>query len=132
MSNIFENSIKSASRMIRKFGQKVTWKKATTSVSDVERPWEVSSGPFPEYFPYMVILPLSSEGRGRVGQETNNYRRQSDIQSGAVLAYMEAVGFEPSIDDIVLIGGKEFRIRNFDALNPNGSGAIYYTLELTK
>ena len=121
-----------STKMIRSKGQKISWMKSTKIVSDSSKPWDVSTASTTTYTPYAIVVPLRTEGRGRVGLETNTYVKGTDIPGGALMAYMEPVAFTPEINDIVIVGGVEMKLRNFDAYDPDGSGAIIYVLELIK
>lgn len=121
---VFDRQIATAKRLIAKNGQNVKWLIVSNdSPTDAAKPWQVESSKI-EKTVRIAFLPVSLQG-----SKTKHYSQNGEIHEGSVLAYMGAVDFEPSLKDLIVRDGKNFRILDIDKLSPNGE-VILYTMIL--
>jgi len=126
---VFTRQIATATRLIDKYGQYVTWRqdKATAGAAD----W--LSGETAKTNNRVKIAFLPNK---RVGYETMLAAALGqEIKTGSVLGYMASVTFVPTIEDVVLrpafaapfvLGtGIEYRISKIDTLDVDGTPILY-------
>jgi len=120
----FDTAIATATRMIAKFGQSVTWRKMTIStLPDANKPWLPTTDTKTEYTVSIVFLPTN-----RANEELIRYLKGSDVTLGSVYGLMAVQTFEPRAKDTGMRGNNLLRIKNVDPVSPNGQ-VILYTIE---
>lgn len=120
----FDRQIATAERLIKKNGQKVTWRKPGTSTPDPSTPWlPAATAPTDYTDTSIVFLP-----NNRINNELLRYLGATEVTTGNVRGLMWAVPFTPAANDIVLRAGVELRVKSIDTLAPNGQ-IILHTIE---
>lgn len=120
----FDNAIALAHRLIKKNGQRVTWRNYTdTAAADPNKPWEgsASGGAYTDYTVMIAFVPNESR-RDRVFYD---YLPDTNVQTGRLAGLMGAVAFSPSARDIIVRNGKEIRIKNLDNVMPNDQVVLW-------
>lgn len=128
----YSRQIDSVLRLVAKYGQTVTWRKATSGIVDTNKPWIKTEDLIDTYFPKVLFLPKYWRTTG-----TSEYI-MGEIPTGEMIGYMGntdslvstngVIGLTVSINDTLLVGTKEYILDPFEALNPNGEGVILYEL----
>lgn len=122
--SVFDRQIATATRLIKKYGQSVTWRSLPDgTVTDPDKPWRPVNGGHVDHSPIICFLPDDRENR-----QFYAYLTGKEVSSGTTLGYMAAVNFEPKLKDIVIRDGVEYQIQNINLLSPNGEN-ILYTIE---
>jgi hypothetical protein len=126
---IYGRQIETAKRLIKKYGQLVTWKKSL-AVSDTSEPWkeklEDEDEETLEIDVYILFLPV-----GRINTEFQMFFQGTEIIVGNLKGLMANVDFEPNAKDVVIRSGEEIRIKNISPIEPSGI-PILYTIEFDK
>lgn len=125
---MYESQIETAKRLIARKGKLVKWRKLDFEV-DPLKPWLLTSGEPPvDYDVSMVFLPVS-----RVGQEFVRFVTGGDIPEGSLFGLMGSQSFMDTIEDVksclndvVVDGSNEYRIKNISPIAPNGNIIICY------
>lgn len=124
---MYERQIETAKGLIARKGKAVVWRKLA-AVVDPLKPWLATSAAPVDANVSMVFLPVS-----RVGQEFVRFATGSDIPEGSLFGLMGSQTFIQTMDeakaclnDVVIDGTKEFRIKNISPIAPNGSIIICY------
>ena len=118
----YDRPIATAQRMLKDSGKLVTWRIVRDGAPvDAGQPWKptqpVSQA---EHDVYICFFPLDKQQR-----ETYHYLKNSEVPATAVMGYMGAVEFSPSLKDTVIYDGKELRIDSIDILAPSGQPILY-------
>lgn len=116
---MYEKQIATAQRLIKKFGQSVTWR-ILQNVVDPAKPWNVTELPGIDKTVHICFLPTD-----RAGFESLGLKRPADLPTTAVLALMGAVDFAPTLKDVVIRNGQMLTIDYIDILAPNGKPILY-------
>lgn len=117
----FDRQIKTALKLIAKNGQAVKWRVVRNGEADPSTPWKPALPiEVVEYDVEMCFLPISRQIR-----ESLVFMKGSDVSTSSVMGYMGAVEFAPSLKDVVIRDGQEYRIENIDYLAPNGQNILY-------
>jgi len=115
----FDDSIATALRLILKNGQPVTWRSVRINENAIA-PWKTNGGTVTDHFVNMVFLPLDWQDR-----ETMVFLNTTNVHAGSTIGLMGQVGFEPSLQDVVIRGSEELRIETLNVLSPNGQKVLY-------
>ena len=120
----YDKDISSAQKDIRDAGQVVTWRKPGAEIADSNEPWNVAADDPVNYTVSILFLPVS-----RIGQELERkIDKAPESATGNEQGLMGAVLFTPEVNDIVIRGTVEYRVKTIDVLAPNGE-PILYTME---
>lgn len=122
ISNRFDRQIKSALKMITKYGQKVVWR-IITETQDVSEPWKNSAQTVANHTVSICFLPTNKQEL-----ESIAFRAGIEVPKGCVLGYMGAQDFEPNLKDAVVRQGVKLSIFYIDKLSPNGQNLLYTLL----
>lgn len=118
----FDAQVKTALRLIEKNGQGVTWRIVRDEAPvDASKPWKPTNDATPVE-KNVTICFLTVD---RMTFETLSFMDNGEVPQGAVMGYMGAVDFAPSLKDVVIRDGKELRIHYIDELKPNGQTILY-------
>lgn len=123
---VFDRQIASAKRLIEKYGQSVQWKPYVAADADDATPWKPkldTSDPADPVMVRIVFLPASRVNNELVRALSN----APEVPSGKSYGLMPAVNFVPSLADVVIRDGVEYRPCYIDPLSPNGE-IIMYTI----
>lgn len=118
----FDRQIKTAERLIAKYGQSVVWKQRTILENDIE-PWNPGAGAETENNCIICFLPVS-----RVQMETFHLMKGTEVSEVSVMGYMSQVPFKPAIGDTVVKDGEVLTVKNVNLLSPNGQKILYTIL----
>lgn len=118
----FDRQVQTAKRLIAKNGQLVKWRIVRdASPANPAQPWKPTNPATPvEEDVTICFLTVDKDT-----YETASYMAGGEVPMGAVMGLMGAVNFEPSLKDVVIRDGKEFRLENIDVLSPNGQTILY-------
>lgn len=117
----FDRQIELAKRLILKNGQAVTWRQVQDGVAPADRPNEPAVAA-PVNYPGISIVFLPNN---RVNQQLLRALGATEVPTGNVYGLMGEVSFTPSIKDVVIRDGAEYRIKAIDTLSPNGQKILY-------
>lgn len=124
----YDRQVKTANRLIAKYGQLVTVTQIPQIIADPNKPWETSDGtPVPTTV-NMAFFSPSATGDSQLGKELLQYIKGMDVAFGQIRGYLGASALVPKISDIVTRDGKELKIKAADPLAPNGQ-AIFWIIE---
>ena len=118
----YDRPIATAQRMLKDSGKLVTWRIVRNgSPADAGKPWKPTQPVLQdEHYINICFFPLDKQQR-----ETYHYLKNSEVPATAMMGYMGAVAFSPSLKDIVIYDGKELMIDSIDILAPNGQPILY-------
>ncbi len=120
----YDRQIASAKRMLKKYGQSITWTSLTDGdPSDSSQPWKVTDADPSDNTAIIAFFEIGSETR-----KMQMYRAGTEISQGVLMGYMAAQGFTPKIKDVITRDGEQYTVKNIDTLSPNGE-VILYTIE---
>lgn len=123
---VYDRQIAAAKRMIAKYGEKCVWNANGSEVAaDPSKPWATTDASTTNY-PNTTIawFPMNEQTRKRL-----QYSKDSEVPTGSFQGYMPQVAFNPSLKDtITKKDGTILRIYDIDPIDPNGEGAILYTI----
>ena len=118
----FDRQVQTALKLIAKNGQAVKWRVVRDEPPvDASQPWKPTNDATPVEKDVSICF-LTVD---RMTFETLSFMNGGEVPTGAVLGYMGAVDFEPSLKDVVIRDGKELRLENIDVLSPNGQTMLY-------
>src|ERR1044072_9107403 len=115
----FDRSIATAFRLIKKNGQRGTWR-AISDKPNPTQPWNPGSRVVTDNIVYICFLPVD-----RVSMETFTFMNGSEVQRGSLVGLMGQVPFVPNLKDVVIRDNRELRIANITVLSPNGQNVLY-------
>jgi hypothetical protein len=118
--SFYDRQIRQAAKMIKKFGQPVTWKQPVKVVPDSTKPWKVNAADPVPYTVNMVFVRANGFSR-----ELYRLIKGTDIPTGAPKGLMAAVPFTPTVDDIVDRNGTILKIAAIDVVSPNGDPILW-------
>lgn len=119
----YDRQIKSAARMIERYGQSVTWKQSPLTVADPSQPWKTTQSA-----PVNTVVSMIFIRRGRgTGLAAALYRmiKGTDVPTGAPRALMAQVPFTPELTDTVDRDGVLMNIATIDPVAPSGIPIMY-------
>lgn len=119
---IYDNAVKTAKRLIHRYGQPVTWRQPA-AVSNDATPWNPTAAAPTDEPVKIVFLPKNNESQALL-----RYLAGTEITIGSLQGLMPVVDFTPDLSDVVLRDGKELRIKAITPLSPGGV-IIFYTIE---
>ena len=122
----YDRQIETAKRLIKKYGQSVIWRQLNEFIPDTDKPWKPETLPGTDYTPEMAFFTINKENRQFI-----HFITGTEAKIGDVYGLMGNVSFTPSLKDIVIRDGVEYRILNIDLLSPNGQ-KVLYTVEFKK
>lgn len=111
----YDRQIASVDRMIKKFGQVVTFKRF---------------GPDITKNICMVFISPSASGESQFGKELLQYLSGTQVASGCVRGYCAPFKYTPKLNDIFIRDGKELIIKAVDTIKP-GSQEILHIVEFS-
>lgn len=117
---MYDRQIKTAKRLIAKYGidSPVTSKEVVTP--NPNRPWETTTVETTNNAP-ICFLPADAKTIEMMGL--------TEVPVNAMLGYMGAVDFKVDLTSTILFDGKTWAIKALDILKPNGR-TILYTMVL--
>jgi hypothetical protein len=118
MSN-YNRQIAQAAKMIKKFGQPVTWKQAAKT-NDNTQPWKATSTDPTPYTVDMVFVRQNGFSR-----ELYRLIKGTDVLTGSTKGLMPSVPFTPTINDIVERNGATLKIAAIDCVAPSGEPILW-------
>lgn len=124
---VYGRFIKSAKRLIAKYGEACVWIENVAAVEDPDKPWLSIPAQEVRHNVRIAFFP-----KGGSGLETLAKALNSEITIGNVTGYMAAVSFKPSNKDSILrADGKVLAIEGMDEINVNGE-SVMFTIEATQ
>lgn len=122
---VFDRQTATASRLITKYGQIVTWNQLSDGApTDLDKPWKPGGVVTTPQTATIVFLPDTKENK-----QLLRYLAGSLTLTGTLTGLMAQVDFTPKPKDIVIRDGTQLVIKSIDILDPNGEGVILYFLE---
>jgi hypothetical protein len=124
----FDRQRATATRLILKYGQPVTWRSRSASGGTEAKPGSTVIFSHP-----VVIAFLTPKLQGLL--KALSTVMQTEVQGGGYIGLMAYVPFEPNLKDTVLRGSEELSIQRdngIEKLDPNGEGAILYTIRFAR
>lgn len=133
--SVFDRAIKSAKRMIEKYGESVTLKTFTYTTPDSSKPWKsaittetVGSEEVPvstsTFFKCVFISP-SVSGNSMFGKELLQYLKGTDISTGKIRGFVAGESLIAKLNDVILRGNEELKILGIDTISPNGRNILH-------
>lgn len=119
---IYDNAVKTAKRLIHRYGQSVTWRQPAATTPG-NTPWKPTAAAPTDETVKIVFLPKTGDSK-----ELLRYLAGTEITIGSLQGLMPVTDFEPDLNDVVLRDGKELRIKAITPLSPGGV-IIFYTIE---
>lgn len=116
----FDSAIASATRLIEKNGQVVTWRRIVDGAADDETPWKPGNADQIDQEVAIVFLPES-----RVGFEFLALITNTEVPRGKLIGLMAPQDFIPTLKDIVVRDGTPMALRYVDVIAPNGTPILY-------
>lgn len=125
----FDNQIATAKRLIKRYGQSVTWKVANQGAPvDSGEPWKPTDIAPTEH---TVEICFVSE-REVFWRKILSYLKGTEVALGKLSGIMSGeIPFTPALSDTILRDGKVLTVSSVDLLSPNGQ-KILYTLEFSE
>ena len=124
---IYDRSIKTAKRLIKKYGQVVIWRKEPVT-TDTNQPWKSTAGtPLDTNVSIAFFRPGDSPFKELIA-----YMSNSDVLEGGVRGLMAAELMTdgspliPDASDKVIRNGIELEIESIDPLEPNGVPILFH------
>lgn len=97
------------------------WVSTPTDIApDPLKPWEVTPGVEIEHAIRMIFLP-----EDRIGRETLNYIPESVMSKGHVYGITYDHGFEMTLKDTVVYGGRSLTVQSIDPIQPVDQAIIF-------
>jgi hypothetical protein len=124
----FDEEIETVKELVEEFGELITFKRLSYTVSDPDKPWIQTEIPGTQKDLKIIFLSPGASASTLFGRELLQYLKGSQTITGEVRGYMASGSIVPKQNDIVIRKGKELKISAIDILNPNGQD-ILYTLE---
>ena len=122
---IYDRQIATATRLIEKYGQTITWRKVGILTPDATQPWENTNGTTVDYSPKMVFI---SKWRDQI---LLKYLKGTDIPTGDITGLMATQSFIPAINDTIVRGSDNYVVKDINTVSPNGT-AILYVVTLSR
>lgn len=116
---VFQRQIKTAHKLIAKFGQNVNLVKIKET-EDSDNPYLMATHEIEKHVVKMCFLPTRREDF-----KTLSFDKDSENYQGAVLAYFTSQTIRPVLKDYIERDGKTLRILSIDEINPNGESCLY-------
>ena len=116
---IFDRNIKSVQRLIKKYGQLVTWTK-NVRVPDGQQPWKVTQTPQT----FQVYIVFTKKG-SNFAEALQHLLKGTEVNIGSPRGLMASVPFVPDITDNILRGNQRIVIKGIDPIEPNGVPIMY-------
>jgi hypothetical protein len=121
----YARTIKSAQRLIAKYGQDVIWRKPNVSVPDPTKPWK-SLDNAPTDIPVKIVF---VRPEGGLSNALYHLIKGTDAVTGAPKGLMAPInGFNPEITDRVIRNGSTLVIGSINVVAP-ASDAVLYIIE---
>ena len=124
----YDRQVKTANRLIAKYGQSVTVTQIPQIIADPSKPWETTDGTPVITTVKMIFFSPTATGDSQLGKEILQYLKGMDVAFGQIRGYLGASALVPKISDIVTRDSKVLKIKAVDTLAPNGQ-AIFHVLE---
>lgn len=123
----YDRQVASALRMIKKYGQSVTWRSLTNgTLPDPNKPWLVGATQESDKEAVIAFFPRDKENE----YTKRSKRDANEVTVGDCLGYMGRVeGYVPQLKDIVIRGSATYTVERLDIIRPNGEDPILYTIE---
>lgn len=120
---VYERAQATASRMIAKYGAKVTYRTVRNGpLPDATKPYEPGPSVTVDYANTPVVF-LKSDRKATRGVQ---YAPQSEIPAGYELALIAGdVAFEPTLKDVIIRDGKTITIEWLEPLKPADLPILY-------
>jgi hypothetical protein len=117
----YDRQVKQAIRMIKKYGQVVTWNARAENV-DSSQPWKSTEvGPTP--YPVSIVFLRNSGSNGM--NAIFHLMKGTDIPEGAPQGIMASVPFTPNITDTIDRNGVAMKVVSIDPVAPGGIPILY-------
>jgi hypothetical protein len=127
---VYDRQIASALRMIKARGETVVWrKKSTTTGGTAAKPGTPVPGASHDVV--IVFFPIDREYLKTYLSMLDN----TEVPTGLLQGFMGQVPFDPELGDTVERGSEVYSIlpqNGIEKLDPNGEGAILYTLRFSR
>lgn len=119
---IYETLGATSKRLIKKYGQQVTYQtRSSTPLPDADKPWLPSDAVSEEQPVRMVFTKDRLDDR-----EALRYMKDTEIVDGQINAIMAFVeGLVPKLKDVIIRNGQMLTIDNINPVSPGGVILIY-------
>lgn len=125
--NIWDEEVQMVLDEIKESGQKgCTWRVPGVDIPDPNQPWNTIPGEDTDHTVDILFQPISSRDR-----QTYTFLQNTTDGKYYVKGLMGRVDFKPSMSDKIIRSGQTLNIETMDVLDPNGEGAILYTMVLS-
>lgn len=121
----YDRQIKTVSRLIKKYGQVVQFKKPVASVPDPNQPWIMIPGTPILTDCNMVFLAPNNTGSSEFGKELMQYLSGTQTVSTVIRGYMDSLTVTPDMTMSVIRNGKELKLKAIDEVAPNEQTLMY-------
>lgn len=113
---MYDRQVKTAKRLIAKYGAPVELKSVTVITPNPNKPWETTTV---ETVNTAEVCFLPAD------KKTLEMMNLTEVPVGAMLGYMGAVSFEVDLTTIINFDNKVWAMKALDILKPNGRPILY-------
>lgn len=118
--SIYSTAIKTALRLIKRYGEAVTWVVEGTPTADGATPWITSDGAETSFSVSILYTSHSDNPLAKLLPGT-------EIETGELQGLMPAVNFTPKVDDTVIrSNGTKLAIQSVRPLAPSGETILWF------
>ena len=117
---VFDKQLLSAQKMLSKYGQACTLRKITNGTPDPAKPWEPVTPTTADSLVKIAFFPNT-----RANNEFLHYIPGTEVPAGVEVGYLAGDAPTPSLQDLIVRGGKTCSILSVDRIAPNGEIVLY-------
>lgn len=117
---VYTNFIKTATRLIAKYGMPVRWSKDDLTAVDPTKPWQGSENEPQDYLPIVCFVSASGNMFGM-----EKYKTQIDAGEISLFGLMAPQMFEPDLADTVVRDNEVLSIKWIDTIKPADEVVLY-------
>jgi len=122
MVGIYERMQATASRLLTKYGETVTWNRQIPgALPDPAKPWQNAVPTVDKKQVKVVFFTDTLEDR-----QLQHYRKRTELPEGLVNGLMVNVDFIPDLNDTITRNGTDLVVAAIDPVNPGGTILMYY------
>jgi len=117
---VFDKQLLSAQKMLSKYGQACTLRKITNGTPDPAKPWEPVAPTTADTSVKIAFFPNT-----RANNEFLHYLPGGEVPASSEVGYLAGDAPAPSLQDLIIRGGKTCSILSIDRIAPNGEVVLY-------
>lgn len=126
MNALYKRMTQTALKLLKKYGESCTVaERVAVASTNPDKPWEVQNGaPVTHSGIKVAFFPMNQRQYKKA-----QLIAKTEIPIGYEMAYMGQVSFNPdTMTTVTRSNGHVYSIREYDSIDPDGSGVILYEL----